>query len=260
MHNAMKSILIIPSRLDSTRLPEKPLHIITGKPLIQHVFERARASYDGRIVVACCDNRVKSLIEHLGGEAVLTNPNAPSGTDRIFEAYSRIGNDEDIIINLQGDMAVFPKELIQKTLDVFKHVPSDVVTAMSALNEEVANPSYVKVAFEKNAASTDDALFGHAHYFSRALIPHGAKQFYKHIGLYIYTKAALTEFVKTPVAQLEATEQLEQLRGLALGHRYGITLVDGDYFSVDTIDDVNLVESYLKNRDINHMLNKYCNI
>ena len=242
----MKPILIIPSRLASTRLPKKPLHMIAGKPLIQHVFERAKASYDGRIVVACCDNRVKKLIESLGGEAVLTDPNAPSGTDRIFEAYQAVGNGEDIIINLQGDMAVFPKDLIQKTLDVFKHVPSDVVTAMSALNEDVANPSYVKVAFEKNTASTDDALFGRAHYFSRAMIPYGAKQFYKHIGLYIYTKDALAEFVKAPVAQLEATEQLEQLRGLALGHRYGVTLVDGDYFSVDTIDDVTLVECYLK--------------
>lgn len=246
MPNNMKPILIIPSRLASTRLPEKPLHMIAGKPLIQHVFERARASYDGRIVVACCDDRVKKLIESLGGEAILTDPNAPSGTDRIFEAYTKVGNNEDIIINLQGDMAVFPKDLIQKTLDVFKHVPSDVVTAMSALNDDIANPSYVKVAFEKSKTSNDDASFGRAHYFSRSVIPYGAKQFYKHIGLYIYTKAALAEFVKAPVAQLEATEQLEQLRGLALGHRYGITLVDGDYFSVDTIDDVHLVEIYLK--------------
>lgn len=242
----MKSILIIPSRLASTRLPEKPLHLITGKPLIQHVFERAKASYDGRIVVACCDNRVKKLIESLGGEAILTDRGAPSGTDRVFEAYTKVGRGEDVIINLQGDMAVFPPDLIQKTLGVFNHVPSDVATAMSALNEDIANPSYVKVAFEKDAASTDDAPFGRAHYFSRTVIPHGAKQFYKHIGLYIYTKAALVDFVKAPVAQLEATEQLEQLRGLALGYRYGVTLVDGDYFSVDTIDDVNLVEGYLK--------------
>lgn len=241
----MKSILIIPSRLASTRLPHKPLHTIAGKPLIQHVFEGAKASYDGRIVVACCDERVKKHIESLGGEAVLTNADAPSGTDRIFEAYTKIGNGEDVIINLQGDMAVFPNDLIQKTLDVFKHVPSDVVTAMCALSEDIENPSYVKVAFEKSPKSTQDALFGRAHYFSRALIPYGAKQFYKHIGLYIYTKEALTEFVKSPVAQLEATEQLEQLRGLSLGHRYGVTLVDGDYFSVDTIDDVNLVERYL---------------
>ena len=244
----MKPILIIPSRLASTRLPEKPLHVIAGKPLIQHVFERAKTSYDGRIVVACCDDRVRGLIESLGGEAILTDPNAPSGTDRIFEAYQKVGNGEDIIINLQGDMAVFPQDLIQKTLDVFQHVPSDVVTAMSALNDDVVNPSYVKVAFERSAASTEHAIFGRAHYFSRAVIPYGAKQFYKHIGLYIYTKAALAEFVKAPVAQLEETEQLEQLRGLALGHRYGVTLVDGDYFSVDTIDDVNLVESYLKSR------------
>lgn len=241
----MKSILIIPSRLASTRLPQKPLHKIAGRALIQHVFERAKASYDGRIVVACCDERVKKLIESLDGEAILTDPNAPSGTDRVFEAYTKIGNSEDVIINLQGDMAVFPNDLIQKTLNVFAHVPSDVVTAMSLLNQDASNPSYVKVAFEKNSASTKDAVFGRAHYFSRALIPYGATQFYKHIGLYIYTKEALAEFVRTPVAQLEATEQLEQLRGLSLGHRYGITLVNGDYFSVDTLDDVNLVENYL---------------
>jgi len=247
MHNEkVKPILIIPSRLASTRLPEKPLHMIAGKPLIQHVFERAKASYDGRIVVACCDVRVQNLIESLGGEAVLTNPDAPSGTDRIFDAYKKVGNNENIIINLQGDMAVFPKDLIKKTLDVFAYVPSDVVTAMSALNDDVSNPSYVKVAFEKSDESTDDAVFGRAHYFSRAAIPHGATQFYKHIGLYIYTKDALSEFVKAPVSQLEANEQLEQLRGIALGHRYGAILVDGDYISVDTRDDVNLVERYLE--------------
>lgn len=242
----MKSILIIPSRLASTRLHEKPFHLINEKPLIQHVLERARAAYHGRIVIACCDKRVKNLIESLGGEAVLTDPDLPSGTDRVYEAYQKIGADEDIIINLQGDMAVFPIDLIQKTLNVFSHVPSDVVTAMSKLEYDMINPSYVKVAFEENINSTDNFIFGRAHYFSRAPIPYGSKHFFKHIGIYISTKKALEEFVKAPVSHLEATEKLEQLRGLALNHRYGITLVDGDYFSVDTIEDVKLVEEYLK--------------
>ncbi|MDP3372053.1 MAG: 3-deoxy-manno-octulosonate cytidylyltransferase [Candidatus Paracaedibacteraceae bacterium] len=242
----MKSILIIPSRLASTRLLEKPLHIINGKPLIQHVFERAKSSYQGRIVVACCDERVKKLIESLGGEAVLTAPDLPSGTDRIYEAYTKIGESEDIIINLQGDMAIFPSELISKTLDVFNHVPSDVVTAISKLDQDILNPSLVKVAFEKHHNSTDDLTFGRAHYFSRAPIPYDAKHFFKHIGIYIYTKKALAEFVKAPVSDLESIEKLEQLRGLALNHRYGATLVNGDYFSVDTIEDVAAVENYFK--------------
>jgi 3-deoxy-manno-octulosonate cytidylyltransferase (CMP-KDO synthetase) len=242
----MKSILIIPSRMASTRLHEKPFHVINGRPLIQHVYERAKAAYHGRIVVACCDERVKTLVESLGGEAVLTTPDLPSGTDRIYEAYTKIGADEDIIINLQGDMAIFPGDLIHKTLDVFNHVPSDVVTAMSKLDHDILNPSLVKVAFEKHPLSTYDSTFGRAHYFSRAPIPYGAKYFFKHIGIYIYTKEALAEFVKAPVSVLEEIEKLEQLRGLTLGHRYGVTLVDGDYYSVDTIEDVKLVEEFLK--------------
>jgi 3-deoxy-manno-octulosonate cytidylyltransferase (CMP-KDO synthetase) len=242
----MKPILIIPSRLASTRLPQKPLHMIAGKPLIQHVYERAKACFDGRIVVACCSDLVKNLIESLGGEAVLTPPDLPNGTDRIFNAYQKVGNDEDLIINLQGDMAVFPGDLIPKTLAVFKHLPCDVSTAVCLVSEDINNPSYVKVAFEQQKVDSEGTIFGRAQYFSRAVIPHGAQHIYKHIGIYIYTKAALAEYVTGPVSMLEATEQLEQLRGLALNHRYGVTVVEGDYFSVDTPHDVNLVESYLK--------------
>ncbi len=242
----MQPILIIPSRLASTRLPYKPLHLIAGKPLIAHVYERARAAFDGRIVVACCDDRVSALIESLGGEAVLTDPGLPSGTDRVFAAYKHIvtnkTSDDDIIINLQGDMAIFPKDLIQQTLAVFKNIATDVATAVCRMPiADITDPSAVKVAFEASEAST----FGKALYFSRAAIPYGAKQFFKHIGIYAYTKKSLTDFVSSDVGHLEDIEKLENLRGLSLGQRFGAAIVDGDYFSVDTLHDVKKIENYL---------------
>ena len=242
----MQPILIIPSRLASTRLPHKPLHLIAEKPLIAHVYERARAAFDGRIVVACCNTRVIALVKSLGGEAVLTDPDLPSGTDRVFAAYKQIAGqnttNDDIIINLQGDMAIFPKDLIQHTLAVFKNVPTDIATAVCRIPvADVADPSTVKVAFE----ASEDSIFGKALYFSRAVIPYGAKQFFKHIGIYAYTKKSLIDFVASGVGHLEDIEKLENLRGLSLGQRFGAAIVDGDYFSVDTLHDVKKVEEYL---------------
>ena len=247
----MQPILIIPSRRASTRLPHKPLHLIAGKPLIAHVYERARAAFDGRIVVACCDARVAALIQSLGGEAVLTDPDLPSGTDRVCAAYKQTADknaaDTDIIINLQGDMALFPKDLIQHTLAVFKNVPTDVATAVCRMSAvDAADPSAVKVAFE----ASEDSTFGKALYFSRAAIPYGAKQFFKHIGIYAYTKKSLTDFVASDVGHLEDIEKFENLRGLSLGQRFGAAIVDGDYFSVDTLHDVKKVEEYLSKKDI----------
>ncbi len=247
----MKSILIIPSRLASTRLPLKPLHLMSGKPLISHVYERANQSFKGRIVVACCDERVQKLIQSVGGEAILTDANLPSGTDRIYDAYQKVGNGEDLIINLQGDMAIFPDDLIANTCAVFEQMECDVATAVCLLNGGYENPSNVKVAFDPCFVAKSDAnndspvVFGRAHYFSRAAIPHNAAQYYKHIGLYIYTQDALQQFVKAPVSALENTEQLEQLRGLSIGLRFGAVVVNGDYFSVDTLDDVIAVENYI---------------
>jgi 3-deoxy-manno-octulosonate cytidylyltransferase (CMP-KDO synthetase) len=240
----MKSVVIIPSRLAAVRLPNKPLYKIADKELISHVISETKKAYTGKIIVACCCNEIADVSKKHGVETVLTDPNLPSGTDRVYAAYKSLNEEFDVVVNLQGDMAVFPKDLIEKTLEVFKHDSAiDVATAVSTLSpSELNNDASVKVAFEPYAHAEG---FGKTIYFSRNAIPHGAANHYKHIGIYAYKPKALTEFVNTKPSYLEQTERLEQLRALLLGHKFAAAVVEGDCVSVDTLDDVKTVEKIL---------------
>lgn len=241
-----KPILIIPARLGSTRLKQKPLHVIGGKPLIAHVIERAKDAFNGPIVVACCDQRVFDIATYYGVQACLTNPDLPSGTDRVYDAFQKTAHhdDYDTVINLQGDMAVFEPSLIKQTLSVFdalEHI--DIATAVTTVPaSEATDHSTVKAIFVPNATQKD---FGRIYYFSRSQIPFNAPFYYKHIGIYAYRKKALKDFIETPISVLEQQESLEQLRGLSLDFKFGGGLVEGEYLSVDTKEDVQKVEDYL---------------
>lgn len=229
--------------MGAVRLPNKPLHLIGDKTLLGHVLSSIKKNYQGRVMVACCEDEVSREAAAYGIESVMTDATLASGSDRVYQAYLQCGKEYDYIINLQGDMAVFPEELINKTLDVFNHLDVDVATAVSSMDpEDINNPSCVKAAFEP---LKENGNFGSVIYFSRQAIPHEAPKYYKHLGIYAYKTKALAQFVSSPITYLESAEKLEQLRALCAGQKFGAAIVEGHCLSVDTLDDVRQVKNLL---------------
>ncbi|WND02920.1 3-deoxy-manno-octulosonate cytidylyltransferase [Temperatibacter marinus] len=244
--------IIIPSRYDSTRLPGKPLADIAGKPMIVHVLEQARkvAGADN-VWVACDDDRIESAVIQAGGQAVKTSPSHQSGTDRIAEAAAKIGlEDDEIIINIQGDEPLIPLELVQKTYDLFSENPLAQMTTIVvpiASPKDVANPNVVK-------AVLDDQ--NRALYFSRAPIPfdrdtevseQGESPYLRHVGIYGYRHSSLKVLTKAPVNSLEALEKLEQLRALGLGMTIQVGIyADPIPHGVDTPEDLKTVQALME--------------
>ena len=214
----MKPIIIIPARLAATRLPNKPLADICGKPMIARVIERAQLSHIKDILVAAGDAEIIGPSLAQGANAILTDPNLPSGSDRVLAAineYDQKG-EFDIIINLQGDMPTFDPKILEVALDLMAKTPqADIVTLVSPSNdeEEKQDENVVKaiIAFDDNNES------GKCLYFTRANSPWGDGPIYRHIGLYIYRRKALEKFVNAKVSKLEKREKLEQLRALEMG-------------------------------------------
>lgn len=248
----MKKIIVIPSRLASSRLPNKPLADIGGEPMIIRVLNQARLAKCDQVIVACCDERLKSIIEKAGGKAVLTDPMLPSGTDRVYAASQAIKtlSPEDIIINLQGDLPFISPAYISFAATLLEqNTPFDITTLAAPIQDaaDIQNPSVVKVAF---SPLDQQKSYGFGHYFSRAPIPHGATTFYHHIGIYAFRKAALEKFVAASPSALENTERLEQLRALDLGLKIGVGIVDEAPLSVDTPDDLNKARLSSQRRSI----------
>lgn len=254
-----KTAIMIPARMASQRLPNKIMHPIFGKPMIQHVFERAQKSGVGDVFVATCSNDVKNLIESLGGCAILTDPNLPSGTDRIAAALETIPTHYDYVINLQGDLPFFPvADLVSLQEEMIR---SKSMTTLCAVMDEsdIQNPNAVKVvvSFDEDNTHNYDTLSresapmsphvggegksGRALYFSRAPIPHGANTYYHHVGIYGYPLDVLKAFVKHPPSPLEHLERLEQLRALEMGCEIRIRVIDQAPLSCDTQDDLDYI-------------------
>lgn len=239
----MKVQVYIPSRMASTRLPNKPLAEIAGKAMICHVLDRATEAGVGEVFVACDDARIKEAVEAQGGKAVMTDSELPSGSDRIWQAVQRQieqgGEKPDIIINVQGDEPLLPPELITEAVKAFDKDWVDVVTyAHEITNEaELMSPDMVKLVTDAN---------GKAHYFSRCPIPHGAKVMKRHIGFYAYRYEALETFVKNEPSPLEIQERLEQLRGLDLGLNYYVEMTDKAPVGVDTQADLDKVRQLVE--------------
>ena len=231
-------IILIPARLESTRLPNKVMADIHGKPMIVHVMERAREADIGPVVIAASDQEIIATVQNAGGQAVLTNPAHPSGSDRIFEALTLFDPDSthDAIVNVQGDLPTIDPNAIRVAFDVLAEPSVDIATIAAEIKvpEERNNPNVVKAIF---AIKPPDSV-GRALYFTRATAPTGDGPLYHHIGLYAYRRAALQRFVALPPGLLEQREKLEQLRALEAGMRIDVACVDTVPLGVDTPDDL----------------------
>ncbi|RXH39953.1 MULTISPECIES: 3-deoxy-manno-octulosonate cytidylyltransferase [Bradyrhizobium] len=237
-------LVLIPARMAATRLPGKPLADIAGLPMIVHVLRRAEAAAIGRVAVATDTPEIASVVTAHGGEAVMTRPDHPSGSDRIHEAMQKLDPDgkAEIVINLQGDFPTITPQAIREVLPPFAEPAVDIVTLASQIHteEEDLAPSVVKAVGSPIGPRRLRAL-----YFTRATAPYGNGPRYHHIGLYAYRRAALERFVSLPPSPLERQESLEQLRAVEAGMRIDIMIVDSVPRGVDTPPDLETARSIL---------------
>jgi 3-deoxy-manno-octulosonate cytidylyltransferase (CMP-KDO synthetase) len=231
-------IIIIPSRMASTRLPGKPLADIGGRPMILHVLARAREADIGPVAVACAEGEIAAAVRDAGGTAVLTDPSLPSGSDRVHAALATLDphGHHDVVVNLQGDLPTMPPLHLRAVLAPLADPAIDIATLVAPVGsaEEAAAASVVKVAcaFDRGRAVSP------ALYFSRLPIPAGDGPLWHHIGVYAYRRAALARYVALPESPLERRERLEQLRALEAGMRIACARVDHAPFGVDTPEDL----------------------
>lgn len=239
----MKVLCVIPARYASTRLPGKPLKLIAGKPMIQHVYEQAgKAKKPAEVLVAVDDRRVYDAVVGFGGKAVMTRKDHPNGTSRLAEVAGKYP-DADVIINVQGDEPMIPPEIIDRLAEAFEKEPDLKMATMKVRMEESEydDPSAVKVVTDKN---------GYALYFSRSLIPYprhkdGFFKVYKHVGIYAYTRDFVLEYAAMAPTPLEQVESLEQLRVLESGCRIKVLESDFKGVGVDTQADLDAVNKLL---------------
>ena len=240
-------LILVPARLASMRLPDKPLADIHGEAMIVHVWRRAMEAGIGPVVVAAAEPAIVAAIEAAGGRAVLTDPAHPSGSDRIHEALLRVDPEgrHDAIVNVQGDLPTIAPETIRASLEPLETPEVDISTLVAEIvrDEERANPNVVKAVLSMR----DEARrIGRALYFTRATAPTGPGPLFHHIGLYAYRRAALTRFVALPPAPLERRERLEQLRALEADMRIDAIVVDAVPLGVDTPVDLERARQMLK--------------
>ncbi len=232
------TLIVIPSRMASTRLPGKPLADIHGVPMIVHVWRRAVEAEIGRVIVATDSVEIAAAIRSAGGEAQMTRADHQNGTDRIFEAVQNVDPKREarFIINVQGDLPTIEPRLIRTCLEVLAGEPQADIATLACeigIEEERTNPNVVKAVGTPIGPNRLRAL-----YFTRATAPSGDGPLYHHIGMYTYTRAALERFVALPPAPLEQRERLEQLRALEAGMRIDVALVDTVPLGVDTPADL----------------------
>ena len=243
---------IIPARYASTRLPGKALRLILGKPMIQRVLERAsQAGCLDALWVATDDERIRRTVETVGGRAVMTSPDHPSGTDRLAEAVKLI--EADIVVNIQGDQPFIDSTLIQEAVQPLLDdcaIPMSTLMHPVARPEDFSNPAVVKVVVDRA---------GNALYFSRSLIPYPRQTVphavFEHVGLYVYRRDFLLTLASLPPTPLEQIESLEQLRVLENGYKLRVVEThaqDHEFtgFSVDTAEDLERAEQMLRDRGL----------
>ncbi len=241
------TVIIIPVRMASTRLPGKPLADICGKPMFIHVVEQAIKSKVADIYIACCEEEVAITAKFYMQKAVLTNPKHISGTDRIYEALDFVDKAKryKYIINLQGDLPNIEPKLIAKVLEVLKRNPKADIATLCALIEDKPdedNPNIVKpvITFHNRKGEVGRAL-----YFTRSRVPYGEGPIYQHIGIYAYTREALEKFVTLTPTYLETREKLEQLRAVENDMIVDIAIVTDTPIGVDTMEDLIKVREML---------------
>jgi len=234
----MKPIILIPARMASTRLPGKPLADIAGVPMIVRVWQQAVSAGIGPVAVAAAEAEIVAAVEDAGGRAVLTDPDLPSGTDRIHQALQRLDprGEHDVVVNLQGDLPALDSAYVRIVADALVGAGADVSTLATEIVDpsDRTNPNVPKPIVAWDAGGRT----GRALYFTRATAPYGEGPLYFHIGIYAYTRDALARFVALPPSPLEKREKLEQLRALEAGMRFAVALVDKVPLSVDTPEDL----------------------
>lgn len=244
----MKFIGIIPARYASTRFPGKPLALLGGKPVIQHVYEKVAAVLEAAYV-ATDDERIYDVVKSFGGQVVMTRTDHKSGTDRIEEAIEKIGGEWDVVVNVQGDEPFVAKS----QLDTICHCFDDPTTQIATLGkpfesmEAVQNPNSPKIVVDN---------MGFAMYFSRSVIPYvrGKEKsswlihypFLKHLGIYAYRKDVLRQVTQLPQSSLEIAESLEQLRWLQNGFKIKVGTTDVETVGIDTPQELERAEEFLK--------------
>jgi len=238
----MKNIIIIPSRMASTRFPGKPLVKISGIPMIQRVWEQAIRSDVGDVYVACSEKEVYDLIKGIGGKAILTDPNLPSGTDRIYAAFQKIDNllDIEYVINLQGDMPLMRPNDIKKVLEPLKNNFSIGTLATNLKENEINNPNVTKVLIDWK-----DKNIGKAKEFFRTKDKIDNTTFH-HVGIYSYSVESLKKFVRLSKSKNEISLNLEQYRAMDDGMSIGVMYVPEIPISVDTKEDLISVENIIR--------------
>ncbi len=246
----MKFIGLIPARYASTRFPGKPLALLNGKPVIQHVYEQAAKVLDA-VYVATDDERIYNKVLAFGGKAVMTSTEHHSGTDRIEEALEKVGGDFDVVVNIQGDEPFIAQSQIETLCQCFVDKATQIATLGKPFEciEAAENPNSPKIVVDNR---------GYALYFSRSIIPfvRGTERqdwlskypFLKHLGIYAYRANVLKEITKLPQSSLELAESLEQLRWLQNGYRIKVGLTDVETVGIDTPDDLQRAEDFIRNR------------
>jgi 3-deoxy-manno-octulosonate cytidylyltransferase (CMP-KDO synthetase) len=242
----MKTAIIIPARMASKRLPNKPMAKINGIPMIERVWKQGIKSKIGDVYVACSEDDVFDLITSKGGKAIMTDPELPSGTDRIFAAFNLLKNKDDYesIINLQGDMPLIDSKNIQSVNIPLENGYDIGTIATDISSDEEKNKNITKVSVDwKESDIVGNSLDFYK--FSKKQLTN----IYQHVGIYSFKPIALRKFVSLPASKNEIDRKLEQLRAIDAGIKIGITYVENLPISVDTLEDLILIESILKNRD-----------
>tara|TARA_B100000686_G_scaffold284686_1_gene308401 strand:+ start:120 stop:851 length:732 start_codon:yes stop_codon:yes gene_type:complete len=230
--------IIIPTRLGAKRFPNKPLAKINNVPMIIHVLNRARESKVGDVFVATPDKEIFQVVEQNGGQAIMTKTMHPSGSDRIYEAYTKkLKNNADLIINLQGDMPNIKPHSISKLEKFMRNNNCDIGTLASGIldNDEVEDPNIVKVHTDKILKDKD---FSKAKDFFRTKKDLKDEKIYHHIGIYAFTSTALTKYVKFARSKLEIKRNLEQMRAIENNLIIKVGLSDSKPLGIDTESDL----------------------
>lgn len=254
MDKSLRFIAIIPARYASTRFPAKPLALLGGKPVIQRVYEQVTGVISSA-VVATDDERIAEVVKSFGGQVVMTSPNHKSGTDRCWEAYQKLGEEYDVVINVQGDEPFIAHSQLRAIMECFEDENTDIATLVKPFVESdglaaLENPNSPKVVLDSESRAI---------YFSRSVIPYlrgvepeqwlSSHTFYKHIGMYAFRSDVLGKITSLPQSTLELAESLEQLRWLENGYKIGVGISDVETVGIDTPEDLQRAEEFLANRE-----------
>lgn len=241
----MKPILLIPARLAATRLPAKPLADIAGVPMIVRVMRQAMAAELGPVVVAAGEKEIVAVVEKAGGKAVLTDPELPSGSDRVHAALQALDpqGQHDAVVNLQGDLPALDPKQIRQVMAALEESGADIATLAAEITDpaERDSPHVVKAV----VAWARHGQLGRALYFTRASAPSGEGPLFHHVGIYAYRRPALSRFVGLAPSPLEKREKLEQLRALEANMSIAVARVDSVPLSVDTAADLAKANQFL---------------